>query len=395
MAEIVYRAVPAGDVACFSRNETLAFQQNRVGIRLQPGMHDQLRGLYVDGALVAQLRLYPYQIMTGSGTLACGGIGNLATPVEYRRRGYSAELLRCACLELRERGTMLALVFPAQRAFFQRFGWATAIERKVYYGAPGRYAHVRRSADGAFTEVGTEAVAALQQVYSGALRGRFGPLIRDEEHWTRQLLQDGNGTPRQAYLWRGAGGSPRAYLIASFEQPQPGRNLLRIREAVALDPLARSQIFVLLADFASQCAEVVLPTPADAPVSVLLPEPPRCEVEPTAMLRLTDVAGALAAFRYPQDVSGRVTVEVADDWLDQNQGLFELTVEAGQGSCRRIATGEGDLRCNVGTLAQIYSRYLRPRTAAAFGLLEMLNRPALSLLDKLFTGLAPFCSDYF
>jgi hypothetical protein len=62
----------------------------------------------------------------------------------------------------------------------------------------------------------------------------------------------------------------------------------------------------------------------------------------------------------------------------------------------RLAAGtEAGLRLDVRALTQIYSRLLRPRTAAAFGLLAAPDRAALELAERAFAGLAPFSTDMF
>src|SRR6266511_3879857 len=125
-----------------------------------------------------------------------------------------------------------------------------------------------------------------------------------------------------------------------------------------------------------------------------MPEPLACEVRPHFMLRLVDVAAALEAYRPPADCAGRLTIAVADDWLAHNQGVFELEIAGGAARCRALPGGaDADLACDVRALAQLYSRYVRPRTAAAFGMLSVRSRPALALADRFFAGLAPFCSD--
>jgi predicted acetyltransferase len=114
------------------------------------------------------------------------------------------------------------------------------------------------------------------------------------------------------------------------------------------------------------------------------------------MLRLLDVAAALGAYRFPSDCAGQLTLAVSDGWLADNQGVFELDVAGGVAACRRLPDGAAaDLACDVRVLTQLYTRYLRPRSAAAFGLLEARDRAVLALAERLFAGLAPFSSDHF
>jgi predicted acetyltransferase len=402
MADLLYKLVPPEDVELFVRQEAQAFSGEPDIVRFDEQRRaahlPHLRGLYADGQLVAQLQLYPLQVATGGPQpIAACGVGSVVVPPEQRRRGYTEALLRHTLDELREQQVPLCALYAYSRAFYHRFGWATAMERRVYRGAPGLLRGFARSNGGAFARVGTEAIRELDAVYRAALRGRFGPLLRDEQHWATQVLAGWEGPPNYAYLWRDQTGKARAYLIYHFDPDGSyTTRVLQVREAVALDPEARAQILALIADHDSQCLAFELRTPADAPVGLLMPDPPACEVEPYFLYRFVDLARALEAFPFPGGSTGRLTLALHDPWYAHTNGIFELEVASGAGRVRRLpASSPADLACDVQVLMQIYTRYLRPRTAAAFGLLYAHSRPALALLDDCFSGLAPFMSDYF
>jgi predicted acetyltransferase len=387
VSQAVYRPIDTSDIEQYVAIGAQAWDEAPDASWVTPTALEQLRGLFVGGELVARLRLLPLDVMNGTSTTRCGGLDGVAVPPPQRRRGYAQTLLRHVCNELRDTGVASCMLFPAYAAFYHRFGWAYGMERRVYTGTPAQLRHFAKSDAGNWSAV-----------YSGALRGRWGPLVRQHADWEQYVLPNSSlSQPRYyAYVWRDTAGTPRAYLIYRFDGAHRYTRILRVREAVALDPVARSQIFALLADHADQCAEWVLPAPADAPVGLLMIEPLRCAVEPYFMLRAVDVASLLATYPCPKAATGDLTIAVSDDWLGHNQGTFALEVADGNARCQRLAQGgTADVACNVRVLTQMATRYLRPRTAAAFGLLTVHNRMALRLLDELFGGLAPFCSDRF
>lgn len=356
------------------------------------------RGLYRNGRLVTQCVVHPLRVAHGGGgTIPTGGIGAVATPPEERRRGYVARMLREVCHEVRNQGMPLCILSAFRAAFYRRYGWATFFEARRLSGAPALFAPFRAQRAGAWVRLddSPSAVAELDAIYRSALRGRFGPLERTALWWQMRVLRAGDGSPHWAYVWRDAAGHGRSYAVISSEHGEQGR-VLHCREAVALDPQARAQIFAFFSAFEDQCVDVVFNAPADAPVQALMPDPLRCMMTPGLMLRIVDVAQALEAYSFPRDVGGRLTLHIADDWLDHNNGVFEVEIEGGGARVKRLDAGtDADMRCDVRTLAQIVSRYLRPRTAAAFGLLDTHSRPALALIERLFAGLAPYASDRF
>ncbi|NJN16826.1 MAG: GNAT family N-acetyltransferase [Oscillochloris sp.] len=391
---MIYRALTSADRAAYIALESYAFPVNpdRAGESFDTG--GQFRGLFVDDLLVAQLEILPLAVELGNGaTIAAGGIGSVAGDPTTRRRGYVATMMRHAMDELRERNLPLCILYPFKRSFYGRYGWATFVERRVYSGPPALFAPFR-SYSGRFVAAGEAEIAELDQIYRGALRGRFGPIRRDHEWWRKRVLHDWQGKRRHAFIWRDPQGRGRSYLIFALEH-EGDTQRMALREVVALDPEARAALFGFMSGHEDQIRQIEFRAPGDAPVSLLFPDPPDCRLEPHFMLRLLDVAAALEQLPYSADLHGRLTIAVSDPWLRENQGSYELEFAAGRAQVRRVADdAPAQVRCDVGPLAQIISRHLRPRTAAAFGVISA-EREALRLLDRAFSGLPPFCSDFF
>jgi predicted acetyltransferase len=399
MSTPVYKPIPADDYPHAARALQLAFGNGdddgqTLSWLAAPDRIEELRGLYAGGELVTQLGLLTFDIQAGRGTLTAGGFGGVATPPEQRRRGHVATLLREACDELLERGVTVVLLDAFKNSFYRRYGWAAFSERRRYSGSPELFAPHRRLAgqQGRFVPAGEAQIEEFDAVYREALRGRFGPVVRTAQWWQQSVLGDRRNN---AFLWRDEQDRARAYTIYRL-RPEGDERQLRCREMVALDPQARSQLFAFLANHDAHVGRIQFDAPADAPVNALFPDPLECRAAPYFMLRVLDVAALLSAYRFPASTPGRLTLTVSDDWLAHNQGAYELEVDqAGAAQCRSISEGQADLRCDVRVLAQLVSRYVRPRTATAFGLLEAPSREALALADRWFGGLAPFFSDHF
>lgn len=398
MTEPIYRPLEEADRERAISVDAFSFNLARAKIAewLTAERLANFRGLFVDGRLAAHLEIRPLRVATGSSDMPAAGFGSVAVAPEFRGRGYAAQLLQAACLELRERGLPLAFLYPSRVSFYRRYGWAVAVERKIYSGPPATFSEFAPIAGG-WQPCGPEAIPELQAVYRGALRGRFGPFVRDERWWREQLLQEfGQDEPAHAFIWRDEQGQARTYLIFRFTAGSRRERRMICRETVALDPPARSQIFHFMAGLANQCGEVLFRAPADAPVNLLMPDPLHCEVEPYLMLRIVDVPAALQGLEVPEAGSGSYTLAIHDAWLAPRQAVYRIEAAAGRLQVTPLpADTTADLACAESVLAQILSRYLRPRTAAAFGLLEVHDRAALKLFDRQFLGLLPFNSDFF
>jgi predicted acetyltransferase len=305
-----------------------------------------------------------------------------------------ATLLRHMADEQRAANVPLSILFPFKASFYGRYGWATFCERRRYSGAPALFAPFKRG-PGSFTQVGVEAIPELDRIYTLGLRGRFGLVVRDESWWRERVLHTWKGEPMHAFLWRDESAQARAYLIYRVTGEGDARRM-SCREIVALDPEARAQLFGFIAGHRDHLAGVSFRAPADAPVNWLFPDHLECTAEPYFMLRLLDVPAALTALGVPREVGGRLSLAVHDDWLAENHGVYGLEFAEGKCAVERLPdTTPADLRCDVRVLAQLYSRLLRPRTAAAFGAIESSSRDGLELAERAFGGLAPYSSDFF
>ncbi|MFV9502934.1 MAG: GNAT family N-acetyltransferase [Oscillochloridaceae bacterium umkhey_bin13] len=390
----VYRVLEANDLDAYLALERYAFQVNPDRNKLHQPQMSQLRGLFAGNQLLTQLELIPLQVRTGLGNIRAAGVGSVASDPATRRQGHVANLLRHLNDELRAEGVAFCVLYPFKRSFYGRYGWASFFERRRYSGPPASFAAFA-PASGQFVAVDQSNWAELDRIYQGALRGRFGPIQRDEQWWQQRVLHDFTGQPLYAYIWRDANGVGRSYTIFALETRGQARHFVA-REMVALDPEARAQLFAFIAGHEDQVSLAQFHAPTDAPVNLLFPEPLDCAVEPHFMLRLLDLPAALQAYPFPNELRGSLTLAVRDDWIAANQGCFTLEFNAGQCAVTPVATANStDLACDIRTLTQLLTRYLRPRTAAAFGLLEVTSRPALALLETAVAGLAPFSSDFF
>lgn len=398
---MMYRSLTPGDAEAAARLDSYSFGNSPEPARFDPATIGRMRGLWDATALVAQLRLIDIEVQGGANTLRAVGIASVAGAPETRRKGHVAQLLHHTMAEVAADGVALAVLYPFKRTFYGRYGWANYVERRVYSGSPAQLASFRLG-PGRFHHAGPgnadTLIGELDGIYRAALRGRFGPLVRDEPWWRERVLRDYYSADQQAAhvaIWRDDAGNGRSYMMYDLNR-QPGGRVLNCWEIVATDPTARAQLFAFMAGHQDQVAGVRFRAPVDAPVNFLLPDPLECAVEPHFMLRILAVPAALEQYAFPADVEGTFTLAVTDDWIKANNGAYRVTLAGGAAQVTRLPTdASAGLSLDIRVLAQIYSRALRPRSAAAFGMLTVADRSHLALAERAFAGLPPFVSDFF
>lgn len=393
MPEGIYASIGVHDRERFLFICGHAFNFQPIAEKMREQDWPSCRGWYVDGELTAILDQLELPLRTGVADQQIRAIflGGVASPPEQRRRGYIADLLRAACLEAHQAGIHLCLLHPFKHSFYARYGWAAAMEQRIYSGDISALSHFRLG-EGRFVPITQERIPELQTIMLEALAGRWGVVVRSPDQW-QGLLPDPK-LKRHGVIWQDKTGKARAYLSYSMEdRPQAGRKLI-CHELQACDSEALNQLLAFLANHDSQASEVQLMVPSDLPLNLLLRDPLQSEVKTWQMLRLLDVAGALNEYGAPAQLSGSCVIEVHDNWLKHNQGSYKL--EASDGRLRCQPSHEpADLSLDIGLLAQWVSRYVVPSQAAALGLYSVYKRAALPFVDALFSGPAPFNNDFF
>lgn len=133
----------------------------------------------------------------------------------------------------------------------------------------------------------------------------------------------------------------------------------------------------------------------DDPILLSLAEPRRlrADVGDALWTRIVDVAPALAGRRYGAD--GRVVLEIADEFCEWNDGIWELSVESGV-PVVQPATDAPDVACDITDIGAAYLGAFSFRQLADAGRVRELQPGAVARADALFrTDRPPWCPRVF
>jgi predicted acetyltransferase len=306
-----------------------------------------------DGATpVGTAGAYTFQLtVPGSVSLAAAGVTWVSVLPSHRRRGVLSSMMRRQLADIRDRGEPLAVLWASESVIYSRYGYGRAMWHAdlTLYRGEGTLARTA-PADGGLRMRLVEPAAAipeLAKVYDAVLPSRPGFIARTESWWQRTVYDPPDrrhGTsPLHCVLAEDDDG-PRGYALYSAvsrwdSDTSLPDSALHVREMVAADAAASA---ALSADLLSRdlTAEFRLRgRPVDDPLLYQLADPRRARprLKDALWVRIIDVPGALARRRYsaPADV----ILQVRDDLLPANAGLWRLTTgEAAPGGSGLAAT---------------------------------------------------------
>ena len=166
-------------------------------------------------------------------------------------------------------------------------------------------------------------------------------------------------------------------------------------ELMADDPAISAALWRLVGSSGTQAPHVIVVGPPDDPVYLQLPiaDPVAVQSEISWMVRLIDVAGAIAARGYRRSAGARVDLQIADPDAPWNAGRWVL--EASEGAASLKPGGDGTVETSIGGLSSLWAGYAPARRLAAAGLLRTSDPVALDDLDDIFAGPSPALLDFY
>ena len=343
-------------------------------------------GAFIDGRLVADVRTIPMARRINGSATHFGAIGPVACLSAYRRQGHVGRLLRLALERMREQGIPLSGLFTPHDALYARFGWERSEARKQYYLRPSDLRMRIKGALGSIEAVTADDWSRLDAIYRRYVGPRNGPLHRVEPWWRQNVLRHweeatGGLGDNEAFVWKNANGQDEGYLsYYSRTMPRTGQFVpweVVVRDFVSLSGDAYLGLWrhLLAHDIATRLA---VHMPLDDPFADLVEDPRKVEL-PRAegpMIRVVDVERALSRRPLVGSRPASFTMRVTDPAAPWNEGVWRIDAGEGQVQVER-KDADADVELNVGTLAPLYTGFMRPDVAAGVGLLKVNRAEAL------------------
>lgn len=346
-----------------------------------------LRVARVAGEPAACLRLVPMGQYFGGRAVPMTGIAGVATAPERRGQGLARRMMEACVEELAAAGVAMSTLYPSTRSLY----------RKVGYEEAGRYFSVRVPVSG-LGEGRAELIVrpltpgdegAVRQVYDRWAAGHAGALARGDYVWNR--VKEKPGQVYDGFGMFATSGQMEGYVyLHQARKPDALKHDVLLSDVAWTSPRAGRTLMNFLAGFGTMGSEIEV---LGSPCHPLLSMAPgvgrrigRCELW---MVRLTDVRAALSARGYPAGLKAAVVLDVHDELIPSNDGVWTLEVEDGRAGLKQGGEPSAALRLGVRALAAIFTGHLRASQAALMGWAHAEQAETLMAADAVFGGGEP------
>lgn len=380
------------------------------------------------GRIVACLVLIPMGQFFGGRSIPMTGVAGVAVAPEARGSGIALDMMRECMREIGGAG-------PLRAPLSGLYASTQALYRKVGFEQAGHFFTSRLACRSVCTTERRGEIRLLTPADDQAVRdcyARFaagfpGMLDRGPYIWDR--IREFRGSRYDGFGVFGAesGDDSRleAYVYLSQERkPEGGKHDIQCTDLVFSNATAGRRLLAMLANFATMGDDITFSGAPLHPISTLLPQQTaRAALRDYWMTRITDLKGALELRGYPRSIRAEFALDVSDDLVPSNAGLWSVKVTDGRATATRDsdarrpgssssgatssstpspASARGTaahtrlpiLKADIRGLAPLYSGLYSPAQAALLGLVEG-DEEALAIAATAFAGTTPWMADPF
>jgi len=396
----VYSRVNEAHMAAVGRLVSLAFGSPREGIAawVRSAGVENVRGVFEGGEQpTACLLRIPMGQYFGGQSVPMVGIAGVAIDPAWRGQGLAQFMMGECVRELHREGVGLSALYASTQSLYRKSGyeqaghkfWARIRLGEIDVRERGlEMRPLETSGDG-----GRADDEAVRAVYAAWAKETAGALDRGVYIWRR--IHEHRGIRFEGWGVIGAGGGLEGYVIWGQKMLGAFEFDVHVTDLAFTTARAGRRLLAFLAGLSTTADHGVVAGGPWSPLLALLPRQTfDLEGSELWMLRITHVERALAARGYPMGVEAAVTIDVADETVPEQAGLWTLRVREGVGTVTR-GGGAAEVICaDVRGLAGMYTGLMSPQRAALAGLVGG-SPTALARAAAVFAGPTPVMMDGF
>lgn len=390
----------ARDGASFARTIALSFGGTAEGVRgyFDLAGRENLRVLDEGPGvpISAGLARIPMGHWFGGRSVRTIGIAAVGVAPEARGGGRARSLMSAAVEEAGAEGTPLVSLYASTQALYRQVGFEQA-------GAQFTTSIPLRQLTCGTRDLPIEPIAPFPDGvpparlarcanrYAAAFEGMLdrGPFIWKRIQQNRDQTYHGFAVAPD-----GAAGEVEGHVFLGQVRRDGGRHDVVLSDVAFTTARAGQRILGFLRDFTSMGLTLSFVGGACHPLVMLLPQQwIEMNFKDYWMVRISDLGGAIASRGFSPSVTVDEVLEVDDPLLVRNAGRWRLAVRDGRGSVDRTEAA-ATFRCDIRTLASIYTSFLSPSQALLLGRASG-SESAARRLDGAFAGTAPWMVDHF
>jgi predicted acetyltransferase len=364
-------------------------------------------GIFDGETLVAKANDRAYDSWIGGCRVPTAGVAGVVVAPEYRGAGLARQVMTHLLHAARDRGAVIATLFRTAPALYRSLGFEQVAEL-VDGSLPTSALRGIRPAHTTLRRATAEDATSIRNIYARVAASGSCLLARDGaafEVGDRELIAATDGVT----LAIDENGGAVGYVSWNRGSGYGGSATLSVVDLQAVTGDGYRALLSAVGSFDAVTPTVRIRTSGTDPIHWLIPGAgwSVSEVSPY-MLRVIDLAGAVAARGWPTGLTAEIDLEVEDPLCPWNSGSHRLVLRGGTGHLEDLGGGSPehvgvesggvDAAATAVTLPGLALLYAGGVTSSALrrtGLITGGSAGSDTLLDAAFAGPRPAVLDYF
>lgn len=393
------RKITAAEVETVLKMRRYAFsdtsQEPLAADEITSALPEEILAVFDEGVLVASLHCFTAPQSIRGILKPMGGVAAVATDPEKRNRGYARAMMKAALAEMAARGDAVSMLMPFRETFYAHYGYVMAnanLTVKVPI-ASMQYAREDRAVKD-YTYERLDIIAGREEIQrfmrNAGARQRHGLVLYD-------------GMP--AGMWAAWHG--KSQIVAALKGGE-ARAMARYRktgyletgeifvaDAYWTDPEARTALLAFFAAHRDQVAAAKFQVPFEKEFHQWFRDLPfgfGVEIRGIPwMVRVLEPAAAISGL--PATMAGEVSLELSDDEIETNNGVF--AIRSGGGTLSGARGGKPAFRIDIRGLSALVYGTMEPAEVVYRGWAEAIPAAEAALLEAWFPPRVLFNTFYF
>jgi predicted acetyltransferase len=364
-------------------------------------------GAFDGERIVGTAGVFALTLTVPGGEVKAGGVTWVTVMPSHRRQGLMSAMMRLMLDDCLRRGEPVAILWAAEAAIYQRFGYGMAtiaMDAEATSQAVGFASGAPREGTFRILPAG-EGRDLIAPVYEAVRSRTPGFLARSDASWVGQLPlaeKDAKGGEARRLVVYETDSGPEAYAVyktrGKFDFAGAAGTVV-VEEAIGCTPRGTREIWRYLLDLDLVRTLKVGHLPPDHPLFTLSAEPRRLGLKygDGIWLRILDVPAALEARSWGAggNADGNLVIELADEWCPGNAGRWRIDAAAGRARVTRT-TDPADVAMTANELGAMYLGEFGATSLATAGRVTELRPGGLATADMLFaSAVRPWCPQDF
>ncbi len=338
--------------------------------------YEKIRAVFDDsGKACSTLCIDPFTIKFNGNDVKMAGIGAVATLPQERNKGHVRRLFHYCFEEMLANGQIFSYLFPFSHPYYRMFGYEVCYDRQLVTMPLNAFANIKAPGR-AELFVFDRDLDVLKDIYAVFTAHKNLAVVRTDEGW-KQLFDRNNYTELyNTYIWYDGSGNPSGYV--SYDASSEVQNEINVTELAFKNMDALKGMLGFLSTFHPVFKAFKGYLPSFIDLTLLVPEPilMHRELKTCGMNRIIDVQKVLEYTKNP-GTNTSVNIEVSDNSIERNNGVFALSFEDGAAHVKKTAAA-ADLSCSIQALTRFAVGYtslakeLEYATVSACGKQELL-----------------------